>query len=775
MKSDTPYVCIHGHFYQPPREDPWLDTILPEGSAAPQPNWNLRIARESYAPLAFARRLDGDGRITEIMNCYEWMSFNFGPTLLRWLERAWPELMERIIAGDAAGLARTGHGNAMAQVCHHVIMPLASRTDKETETAWGIDDFRRRFGRAPEGMWLSETAVDTETLEVLAEQGIRFTLLAPRQAAAVAPLDADAGAPTGEHGWTSVDESSLDIYQPYLVQLPSGNRISIFFYHGDLSQAVAFEGLLADGETFYRRVAGEAHPGLLCLGTDGETYGHHFSFGEMGLAYVLEQLREGRDGLAPANFAAYLDAHPPTMQVRLEEPSSWSCVHGVERWRADCGCNTGGGPGWNQKWRKPLRQGLDELRARVHDHYLTAGKDLFTDPLGALKAYGTVYSTGRTSSDFASQHLSPDLDQQERDTAWKLLSMQQWALASQASCAWFFDEISRLEPVNAMTYALRAAQIARETGAADLVPDLSAHLARAGSNIPEMGTGADILETQVLPRTQTPAQLAAQGLLTVMARGGDPAGTHEVSWPGVDLVLRLDGADNGSLDGEMDISWQAEPQWTTYALHSLAPGSTDHTDHTGDTDHTNPWRRRVDVTAPDGSTTTCTPGTDLAWNARQALATAWVTRESEAVWNRRLDAGPAAMRLFLARQEAQQTQTRSADWTELAPALAWLHITTGLESQDPDWLRLFLRQCFSGETDPQGGGFYLHPSQQPLYERLRTHLADAAAEDPGEAARQLERSRQLELEPVLWETQNAVWLRGLSGLPDKVRHALGFA
>ncbi|MBF0515466.1 MAG: DUF3536 domain-containing protein, partial [Desulfovibrionaceae bacterium] len=450
------YLCIHGHFYQPPREDPWLGKILPEGSAAPFRHWNQRITRESYTPMAFARRLDGAGAITEIVNCYEWMSFNAGPTLMTWLARSAPGTHEAMVAADKASLKRLGHGNAMAQVHHHVIMPLAKTRDKELEVAWAVDDFTARFDRAPEGMWLAEAAVDTPSLEVLAAHGVVFTILSPTQAKAVADLGSDA--------WRPADPGNLDIREPYLVELPSGRSISVFFYDGPLSRAVAFERLLADGEQFWRRLSGAAGDGLLSLATDGETYGHHFKFGDMALAYALAQAREGRDGLRITNFGAYLAMRPPRRKAALHEPSAWSCAHGVERWRSDCGCTDGGHPGWNQRWRAPLREALNMLKDAVDAHYDALAPALFTSPDEALLRYGRVLAGSTEPASFQKTFFVKGLSAAGRDKAWKLLSMQQWALASFASCAWFFDEISRLEPVNSLTFALRALELARATG-----------------------------------------------------------------------------------------------------------------------------------------------------------------------------------------------------------------------------------------------------------------------------------------------------------------------
>ena len=532
-------LCIHGHFYQPPREDPWLGRILPEGSAAPAVHWNERICRESYAPMARARRQDGGGRIVELFNCYSHMSFNAGPTLMSWMARSAPDTYARILEADRESLARLGHGNALAQIYHHVIMPLATERDKRLEVAWAVDDFKARFGRDPEGMWLSETAVDTPTLEALAQAGIRFTILAPSQATAVSDNGRD---------WRDVDAGSLDIRRPYAVRLPSGREIAVFFYHGPLSQAVAFENLLADGEHFFRRLSESAGGGLLSLATDGETYGHHFKFGEMALAYALDQAKSGRDGLTLTNFAAYLAANPPKAYAKIREASAWSCAHGVERWRSDCGCTAGDHPGYNQRWRAPLRNALDLPKSRLDSHYDAKAGALFKDAEAALVAYGQVLAGTQSKEAFERLHMAASADAVRRGTAWKLLSMQAWGLAAFASCAWFFDEISRLEPINAMTFALRAVELARATGMADPEPEILAILAQARSNEPAMGSGADIWETMARPRRETPKTLIAQALMTLALEDRLPLGGKEAlaAWPGVAVTVSLENAPAGT-------------------------------------------------------------------------------------------------------------------------------------------------------------------------------------------------------------------------------------
>lgn len=728
------FLCIHGHFYQPPREDPWLGALLPEGSAAPSPNWNERICRESYAPLSQARRLDGSGRITDIFNLYDWISFNFGPTLCRWMAVHAPKTLERVVAGDKAGLARLGHGNALAQVCHHVILPLASDLDKHLEVAWAVADFRHRFGRDPEGMWLSEAAVDTATLEVLAENGIAFTVLAPGQAAFVAGLDG------GER--RAVSEWDLDITRPYRAMLPSGRHVDIFFYHGGLSQAVAFERLLADGENFWRRLAGAAGPGLMSLATDGETYGHHFQFGEMALAYVMAQAASGRDGLAVTNFAAYLAKNPPQMQVWLREPSAWSCVHGVERWRSDCGCTNGEHPGYNQKWRGPLRAALNLLKADVDAHYFKLAPGLFHDPGQALLDYGRVLCGAMDKAEFAQERFSPGLGGRERSLAWTLLSMQRFAVSSFASCAWFFDELTRIEPVNALTFALRAMDLARDAGMADPEARFLAELEKAESNDPAMGTGRDVWERLVKPRRTTPETLAAQALLTLAAEDRlpvDGAPAAAVSWPAVTASVEFSGRNGTARAGRLTLDWTLESRKETYELTLSADG-----------------------TAPLGGTAALTgqPGRvmepfavtpdALAWNKRQAVADALARRAEDRLWHEALALAETGLALLPDIQESQATINLAPLWAGMYPGLLWRR----LFGPEPAPARAALADAFLRAATPN------NPANTALARRVvREFLNRLAAPRPDFAALALAvaRGRAVGFDPDWWAVQNHLW------------------
>ncbi|EPR39840.1 Protein of unknown function DUF3536 [Desulfovibrio sp. X2] len=495
------YICLHGHFYQPPRENPWLEEVEVQDSAWPYHDWNERITAQCYGPNAQARILDGEGRIEDIVNNYSRMSFNFGPTLLSWLERRHPEAHDAVIQADRLSRERfSGHGSALAQVYNHMIMPLATERDRRTQLAWGLCDFRRRFGRDPEGIWLPETAVDILTLELLTEAGIAFTILAPRQAARVRRLD-------GEE-WREVQDGGVDPTTPYLQRLPSGRSIALFFYDGPISQDLAFGGLLTSGEAFRDRLLsafapegengtangsdnGRDWPQLVHVATDGETYGHHHAHGEMGLAFAL-RLIEQDEGLTLTNYGEYLERHPPTMEVEIFENSSWSCVHGVERWRADCGCNSGGHPGWTQAWRAPLRNAVNRLGERLDAILQREGGPLLKDPFAARTAYIEVIldRSEENVRRFLAEHgrRSPARDKRLRTL--KLLEMARFGQLTYTSCGWFFDEVSGIETVQVMMYAVRAMQLARELTGEDLEPGFLELLAEAPSNVLENGAAA---------------------------------------------------------------------------------------------------------------------------------------------------------------------------------------------------------------------------------------------------------------------------------------------
>jgi alpha-amylase/alpha-mannosidase (GH57 family) len=500
------YICVHAHFYQPPRENAWLEGIEMQDSAYPYHDWNERVTAECYAPNAASRIQDGEGHILRIVNNYSQISFNVGPTLLAWLEQKSPKVYQAILAADRESRQRfSGHGSALAQAYNHMIMPLASRQDKYTQVRWGIQDFEKRFGRSPEGMWLPETAVDLETLDILAELGLQFTILAPHQAARVRPLDGRA--------WRSVSGGRIDPSRAYVVRLRSGRRIHVFFYDGPVSRAVAFEDLLQSGETFAQRLLSAFSesrdwPQLAHIATDGETYGHHRAHGDMALAYALQHV-ESNQLARLTNYGEFLEKHPPTHEVQIVENSSWSCVHGIERWRSDCGCNSGGHGDWNQQWRAPLRQALDWLRDSLAPLYEQEARKLFADPWQARNDYiGVVLDRSPDNVlDFLKRHATHELSLEESVRGLKLLEMQRHLMLMYTSCGWFFDELSGIETVQVIQYAGRALQLTRQFE--DLEPAFLARLEEAKSNLPEQGDGHAIYERFVRPAIVTLQKVGA--------------------------------------------------------------------------------------------------------------------------------------------------------------------------------------------------------------------------------------------------------------------------
>jgi alpha-amylase/alpha-mannosidase (GH57 family) len=492
------YICIHGHFYQPPRENPWLEAVELQDSAYPYHDWNERIAAECYAPNAASRILDADNRIEQIVSNYARISFDFGPTLLAWMAAKAPQVYRAVLEADRESRKNfSGHGSAMAQAYNHMILPLAARRDKRTQVLWGIRDFESRFGRKPEGMWLPETAVDLETLEILAAAGLRFTVLSPHQASRIRSLSSRA--------WRDVKGGKIDPSTAYLHRLRSGRTISLFFYDGPISRAVAFENLLERGENLANRLAGafsetRTWPQLVHMATDGETYGHHRRHADMALAYALHYI-ESRHLARLTNYAEFLQKYPPTQEVRIVEDSSWSCIHGVERWRANCGCNSGGHPGWSQEWRGPLREALDWLRGRLASEFETRGAALFADPWRARDAYIDIVLDRSPASveRFLQEHVRAGLSRGERIRALKLLELQRHAMLMYTSCGWFFDEISGIETVQVIQYAARALQLAEELAGDGLEADFLDRLERAKSNLPEYRDGRRIFEKFVRP------------------------------------------------------------------------------------------------------------------------------------------------------------------------------------------------------------------------------------------------------------------------------------
>jgi len=488
------YVCIHGHFYQPPRENAWLEVIELQDSAHPYHDWNERITAECYEPNGTSRILDEEGVIKNIVNNYARISFNFGPTLLSWMELYSPETYEAIMEADRQSLVNfNGHGSAIAQVYNHIIMPLANRRDKETQIVWGIRDFEHRFKRKPEGMWLAETAVDTETLEILADHNIKYTILAPRQAKAVRKM--------GDVEWTPVNDRSVNTTKAYRYSLPNEKSIIVFFYEGDISQAIAFNGLLNDGKGFADRLLStidkdDKTPQLVHVATDGETYGHHHKHGEMALAFCLDYIE--KDGKAElTNYGQFLELCPPEEEAQIIENSSWSCVHGVERWRENCGCNTGK-PGYHQLWRRPLRESLDWLRDHVEIIFEREAGKVVKDPWKARNEYINIIL--KRSDDNIKKFLKDHaLSDAAPNRILRIMEMQRHAMLMYTSCGWFFDEISGIETAQVMQYACRVIQLANQIGEVNLETEFITRLEAAPSNVDTYKNGAVVYNKTVLP------------------------------------------------------------------------------------------------------------------------------------------------------------------------------------------------------------------------------------------------------------------------------------
>ena len=497
MASSKRFICIHGHFYQPPRENPWLETVETQDTAAPYHDWNERICAECYATNGAARIQNVKNQITRIVNNYARISFNFGPTLLSWLKENAPRTYRMVLDGERRSRNRYGgHSSAMAQVYNHIIMPLASRRDRLTQIRWGIADYRQHYGTPPEGMWLAETAADTESLELMAQHGIKFTVLAPHQCRQIRALR------EGE-GWTETAGAIVDTTRPYLVRFESGVSIAVFFYNGPDSRAIAFEGLLNSGENFAGRLkagfkdVGQAQ--LVHVATDGESYGHHHKHGEMALAYALRLLERDRT-VKLTNYGRFLEQFPPEYEAEIVENSSWSCVHGIERWRSNCGCN--GGKPFNQLWRAPLRQALDELRDAVTPLTEQEGGKLFKDVWAARDGYIDVLldrGAERTAR-FLQAQQSHELTEAERVRALELMEMQRHAQLMYTSCGWFFDDISGIETVQIIAYAARVLQLAKQIlgeQAAGLEAAFLARMVEAKSNEVSAGDGAEIYKACV--------------------------------------------------------------------------------------------------------------------------------------------------------------------------------------------------------------------------------------------------------------------------------------
>lgn len=490
------YVCIHGHFYQPPRENPWLEDVELQDSAYPYHDWNAKITEESYRTNAASRILSSERKIINIVCNYEKMSFDFGPTLLIWLQRHAPDVYEAILEADRQSQKNfSGHGSAIAQSYNHIIMPLANRRDKITQVIWGLTDFEQRFKRKSEGMWLSETAVDLETLDILAENNIKFTILSPGQVKRIRKI--------GDHNWQNVNRDSIDTSRPYLCKLPSGRTIALFFYHGATAGDVANGSILRSGELFAGKLMwllednGE-RARLAHIATDGETFGHHHRYTDMALAYCTHYIQS--NNLAKfTNYGEYLEKFPPAYEAEIFENSSWSCIHGVERWRRNCGCHLGRYPSGKQQWRQPLREAMDWLRDRVADSYEKNMAVYTPDPWLARNEYISVINdrSHENINKFMEQIIGRQPANEEKIMMLKLLEQQRNAMLMFTSCGWFFDDIAGIETVQILQYASRTIQLDKEISARDLETQFESILENAPCNVKEYENGKKVYQMLV--------------------------------------------------------------------------------------------------------------------------------------------------------------------------------------------------------------------------------------------------------------------------------------
>ncbi|OGR87864.1 MAG: hypothetical protein A3J74_06310 [Elusimicrobia bacterium RIFCSPHIGHO2_02_FULL_57_9] len=512
------FVCIHGHFYQPPRENPWTGVIERQPSAGETHDWNVRIARECYIPNGRARVVNERNEPIAEVNNYSWLNFNFGGTLLSWYEKAYPDEYRRLLEADRESAERLeGHGNAIAQAYNHMIMPLANVRDQATQVRWGIADFKHRFGRSPEALWLPETACDDVVLRLLIEHGLKYAILAPHQARRVRRLRAGEK-PDLDKEWMEIKDENIDTRHAYrwFDRRPrQQGKIDIFFYNGSLARAVAFEKLMAHSPAAAQRILSvfDAHlrsAQLVSIATDGETYGHHEPFADMGLAHLFKY-ELPKQGMPVVNFGYYLAKHKPICEVEIQPGlqgfgTSWSCAHGVGRWLEDCGC--GAENGKHQKWRKPMREALDWLRDRLILVFEQKGSAVLRDVWKARDGYIQVILNPdeRSTSFFLARHLRGPCSPQARRKALALLEMQKFAMFMYTSCGWFFAEISGLEAMQNLKYAARAMELARESGGPDLEPEFLRLLKAAPSNVPEFEDGEGVYLKLVRPATASSAR-----------------------------------------------------------------------------------------------------------------------------------------------------------------------------------------------------------------------------------------------------------------------------
>ncbi len=503
-------VCFHLHCYQPERADPWLNIVKPEFSAFPYHDWNQRVAAECYRPNTAAAVLAPDRRLHVSCDNFAIASFDVVRTLHSWLATNAPDV-DALVRRAARGPGGQPSGAALGSPAVHAILPLAEPEDREILVAWGVADFKARFGFAPEGMWLPETAVDLGTLATLARHRVRFTVLMPQQAHRVR-------APGGD--WLDVSGEQIDPSRAYFVSLPDGDSMTVVFGHGPLSRELAFGDLLNDGATFVSAIrtalAASGDDELIAIVTDGETYGHHHEFGEMALAWAARELRA--EDVEVTNLGAWLENHPATWEVELATPSSWSCAHGVERWRSDCGCTTGSLPGWNQSWRAPLREALDWLRASLAEPIVAGLRPLLGDPLAAMLDYGVVLAGGEAPEVFVARRAGRHCSDAETTHALELLELKNHLLSAFTSCAWFFADPTGIETLLSLQQAALVLDTADRVLGLDVATGFLERLERVRSNTDPTLTGRDLWVRSIEPHRVDARSVAAAFALELAAR-----------------------------------------------------------------------------------------------------------------------------------------------------------------------------------------------------------------------------------------------------------------
>ncbi len=513
-------IIIHGHFYQPPRENPYTGILPVQPSAKPYENWNEAIYATCYKPNGASRYLSFDGKVDHIYNNYVNLSTNMGQTLLDWIDEAHPAFLTKLVKADSESRRLFGHSSLMAQGFNHTIMPLDCEHTKRIQTYWAIESYKQRFGHVPEGLWLAECAINEETVDVLAEYGIKFVILAPWQAIAIDGI--------------ALKGKPMPSDRPFIIKGRNGGQLSAFFYNGEFASGVSFGHMLRDADAMFKRLKEVrkemGNPALISWATDGEIYGHHEPFGDMGLAALIRKIKES-DEFQIDNFASYLEKHPATEIATLGggedgKGTSWSCMHGVGRWERDCGCHTGGEEDWNQKWRKPLRKAFNNLESsgrKVIDAKVREilGKD--ASYMDLTLSYASVVSHRQTVQQFVDDLVKQDgssLDDSEKTVIATLLEAFRNIMFSYTSCGWFFNDLGGIEPRQNIAYGIYAAGLLDKYGDGSIQRKLLSDLSKAKGNVEEDGTGADIARKDIPPR---PAYMKACSFFAMNRLVADPS------------------------------------------------------------------------------------------------------------------------------------------------------------------------------------------------------------------------------------------------------------